>query len=190
MQRIAIHSWFLSLILIQCLVAQQPQVEEKPAAAGNGVTEQQAPGPVIDEQNAQQNSAIEQESVVPAATVEQSSPADPTATTSPSIQISRANICTNVVNREPQEVSDSFAGSVGKLCCFSHITGARDGMTIVHKWYYKYELVSSVGLRIKADNWRTYSSKTIMPEQVGDWKVEIVNGDNDSLIQMVKFTIQ
>ena len=55
---------------------------------------------------------------------------------------------------------------------------------------YKYQLVGSVALRVKSGRFRTYSSKKIVPEQIGEWKVEIVNGQTDAVLEMVTFKVE
>lgn len=106
------------------------------------------------------------------------------------LEVTRAAVCMGIDNREPQESGEKFAKDVGKVYCFSHIKGADRPLNIMHKWYYKYKLMSSIALRIKADNWRTFSYKTIAPDMVGEWKVEIVNSENDEVLQLLKFLVE
>ncbi len=106
------------------------------------------------------------------------------------LEVTRAAICMGIDNREPQESAEKFSKDVGKVFCFSHIKGADKQVNVVHKWYYKYKLMSSIALRVKANNWRTYSYKTIAPDMVGEWKVEIVNSENDELLQLLKFLVE
>jgi len=112
------------------------------------------------------------------------------ATPSSGLEVTRAAICMGIDNREPQESGEKFTKDIGKIYCFSHIKGADRPLNIVHKWYYKYKLMSSIALRIKADNWRTFSYKTITPDMVGEWKVEIVNSENDEVLQLLKFLVE
>lgn len=106
------------------------------------------------------------------------------------VEVIRAAVCLGIDRREPQEIAEKFSKDVGKLCCFSHIKSGGKRLNIVHKWYHKYKLISSIALRVKGDNWRTYSYKTIAPDMVGEWKVEIVNSENDEVLQLLKFLVE
>jgi hypothetical protein len=87
--------------------------------------------------------------------------------------VGEAVICKDVKDRAPVEPGDNFPTDVGKLYCFTRITGAADATTVSHVWFLNGKELSSVDLHVASSNWRTWSSKTIMPSNVGDWKVEI-----------------
>ena len=134
------------------------------------------------EEPAKKVTAADKTEVEKAVTLEQAPPSG--------LEVTRAAVCMGVDNREPQESGEKFTRDVGKVYCFSHIKGADRPLNVVHKWYYKYKLMSSIALRIKADNWRTYSYKKITPDMVGEWKVEIVNRENDEVLQLLKFLVE
>ena len=122
---------------------------------------------------------------------EETEQAEPLTMVEPSgVEVTHAAICLGIDNREPKESAEKFPKDVGKVYCFSHVKGAPNLLNIVHKWYYKYKLISSIALRVKGDNWRTYSYKTITPGMVGEWKVEIVNSENDEVLQLLKFLVE
>ena len=106
------------------------------------------------------------------------------------VEVTRAAICQGIENREPKESASKFSNSVGKLYCFSHVTCSDKLLNVIHRWYYKYKLISSITLPVKGGNWRTYSYKTITPEMRGEWKVEIVNSENDEVLQLLKFLVE
>lgn len=106
------------------------------------------------------------------------------------VRVSRASICASVVDHEPMAKGELFPRDITKIYCFSEIAGIEEPLTVLHKWYYKYKLMGSVALRVKSKRFRTYSTKKIIPEQVGDWKVEIVNGQTDAVMEMVTFKIE
>ncbi|MBU0993659.1 MAG: DUF2914 domain-containing protein [Proteobacteria bacterium] len=106
----------------------------------------------------------------------------------PVLSIEETAICRDVVDREPVGVAEVFPSDVKKLYCFTRIAGADRDTEIIHNWYFEENLVSSINLHVKPGNWRTYSSKTIMSEFVGDWKVEILSSDG-ILLQKIYFLI-
>jgi hypothetical protein len=89
------------------------------------------------------------------------------------LSVGEAVICKDVQDRAPVEPGDSFPTDVGKLFCFTRITGAMDSTTVSHVWFLNGREISSVDLRVGSSNWRTWSSKTIMPSNEGSWKVEV-----------------
>ncbi len=100
-----------------------------------------------------------------------------------------AVICRSVVDRSPVEVTDVLPSDVKKVCCFTRVTGATQDSEITHNWYYNGEQVASVSLFVGSKNWRTFSSKTILPEYIGDWKVEILSKDGE-ILKQIMFIIQ
>ena len=123
--------------------------------------------------------------------IEKTGQSEPVKRVEPSgVEVTRAVICAGIDNLEPKQSAEKFTKDVGTIYCFSHVKGADKLINIVHKWYYKYKLISNIELRVKGDSWRTYSYKTITPEMVGSWKVEIVNSENDEVLQLLKFLVE
>jgi hypothetical protein len=104
------------------------------------------------------------------------------------VEVAEAVICRDVVDREPIDVGDSFEVSVGKLYCFTKIVGAQQPIEIAHVWYYGDVERARVNLSVGAASWRTWSSKTIQPHEIGDWHVDII-GPDDEVLETVEFEI-
>jgi hypothetical protein len=100
-----------------------------------------------------------------------------------------AVICQDVVDRTPVESGFVFSNDIGTVYCFSRVMGAKTDTQISHNWYFNDVQVASVPLSVRSNNWRTYSSKKIMPEFKGNWKVEIVAQDGQVLKELT-FTIE
>lgn len=97
------------------------------------------------------------------------------------MQVERAVVCENVVDREPVNPATQFAATVGKLYCLTHVRGAAAPTRITHVWYYGEVERARVDLAVGASSWRTYSSKMIRPVEIGSWKVEILDADGNTL---------
>ena len=52
------------------------------------------------------------------------------------LQVEVGAICKNVMDRAPVEAGSSFPASVGKLFCFTKITGALDPTHVTHVWSF------------------------------------------------------
>jgi hypothetical protein len=99
--------------------------------------------------------------------------------------IAEAVVCREVVDRAPVGAGDVFPSDVERLYCFVRVIGAGAEVEIQHKWYYQGELVATVALPVRSDNWRTYSSKRIGPQMSGEWMVEICSDKGESLQKIV-----
>ena len=115
-------------------------------------------------------------------------PPAPPATIS-SLTVSEAAIATAMEGLTPQGASDSFESSVGKLYAFTKITGSEGGTSVKHLWFRGDHLVAEVELPVKAASWRTYSSKTILPDMTGQWKVDVTANDG-TVLKSIPFTIK
>ena len=57
---------------------------------------------------------------------------------------------------------------------------------IIHRWEYNGKAVSSKTFDVKGPRWRVYSSKTLLPDQLGTWRV-VVTTDKDWPLKAVIF---
>ncbi len=103
--------------------------------------------------------------------------------------IETAIICRDVVDLEPQGAGDVFSTDLEKVVCFTRVVGAAEDTQILHNWYFDEKLVASVRLHVGSANWRTYSSKTILPEYAGEWKGEILASDG-KLLKKIYFILE
>jgi hypothetical protein len=108
---------------------------------------------------------------------------------SSSVYVEQSVVCRDVEDREPVGAGTVFPSSVGRLFCHSLILGAAQEAIIHHLWYWEDEKVADVPLFVRSPRFRTYSSKTILPHQKGEWRVEIV-GTNGNIIGTNVFTLE
>ena len=97
--------------------------------------------------------------------------------------VSRIVMCENVKEREPLAV-DSVFFNVKSLCCYTVIRGAANPTYVQHVWYYGKKEMARIKLNVRAARWRTYSSKRIIPQWTGDWRIEILDADNKKISQI------
>jgi hypothetical protein len=102
--------------------------------------------------------------------------------------VEEAAICRDVVDRQPIGSGYSFEASVGKLFCFTKITGAQSPAQVSHAWYFGDAQRAEVTLSLKSSSWRTYSSKRIQYHEIGDWHVEIL-GPGGEILKTLEFKI-
>jgi len=105
-----------------------------------------------------------------------------------SLEVAVAAICSDVVDREPVDVGNSFEVSLGRVYCFTTIIGAHSPTEITHVWYFGDIERARVNLAIKASSWRTYSSKRIQRHEIGDWHVDVLD-PNGEVLKTLQFKI-
>jgi hypothetical protein len=98
-------------------------------------------------------------------------------------------VCTAVVDRACEGVSDSFPSTVGKVYAHTRILGMDNGGSVTHRWIYKGQVMAEPRLNVSGPNWRTWSSKNIDTFWSGDWKIEVVNNADDSVMDILEFVI-
>lgn len=105
------------------------------------------------------------------------------------LKISEAVICTDVSDRTPTGIAQSFPSDIKKLYCFTKVVGATKETFVKHLWYFDHQMMAEVTLPVKSARWRTYSSKKILPQWQGSWKVEIQD-ENGQILTTVDFEIR
>lgn len=98
----------------------------------------------------------------------------PMAALSAEPEVSRAQFTSAVLDREPTDDLAAIAPGADKVYFFTELRNM-DGTTIVHRWSLNGEVMAEVSFNVRASRWRVYSSKTLLPEWRGEWKVEIVD---------------
>ena len=82
-----------------------------------------------------------------------------------------------------------FAVGVGKLYCYTKVSGVTTATTIKHIWYFGDTVVHTMELSLGGSPWRTWSNKTIPATWTGTGKVEIQDA-NGTLLKTVNFVVQ
>ncbi len=103
------------------------------------------------------------------------------------ITVSQAVVCQEIVDRMPVGFGDVIPVGTERVFCFTRIDGAQGETEITHNWYYKGALKASVVLPVRTSEWRTWSSKTLLPEWTGDWMVEVLSKDGTPLESLIFF---
>jgi type II secretory pathway predicted ATPase ExeA len=104
------------------------------------------------------------------------------------IDVKEGFICRYLVDRAPIEIGNSFNNSVNKVYCFTRVLNANQPIEISHAWYFGDREKARVNLMVKSSNWRTFSSKYIKANEVGDWHVDVL-GPQDEVLLTLPFEI-
>lgn len=90
-----------------------------------------------------------------------------------------------LTNESPSAKARSLAEQIDataapQLALYSEIKGL-NGQSIEHLWYYEGKLMTRIKLPVKLDYWRTYSRKEFDSSQKGEWRVEILDPQQNLL---------
>jgi len=97
------------------------------------------------------------------------------------ISVGRMKFCRAIKDREPEQAADRFPSDIEKVYCFTVILNAGVETHVVHKWYHREKLMAEVTLTARGEYWRTWSSKRMLPEWSGAWRVDVVSADGQVL---------
>lgn len=101
------------------------------------------------------------------------------------ITVTQAVVCQEIVDRMPVGAGDVIPAGTDRVFCFTQIDGIQAAAEITHNWYYQGSLKASVVLPVHANGWRTWSSKSLLPEWTGEWMVEVLSTDGTPLESII-----
>lgn len=107
-------------------------------------------------------------------------PPPTTTAPQPRATVSRAQFTSAVHDREPVDELTTLDNSHDKIFFFTELKNAA-GQTIVHRWEYNGNTVAEVKFEPKANHWRVWSSKTLIPAMTGTWTVQVLDGEGHVL---------
>jgi hypothetical protein len=114
------------------------------------------------------------------ATDETTPASDATQTTTPQEQtntgsVARTVFTSQIIDREPTDDITSLANDKHRIYFFTDLRGMA-GQIITHQWEYNGKVMAEVKFKVgEGPRWRVYSSKNLLPEWTGNWKVSVVD---------------
>ena len=105
------------------------------------------------------------------------------------LEVTEILLGTGLENKEVTGVDTTFSTDVGKIYCWTKITGATSETQIAHHWFFEDEEVAEIGILVKYPSYRCWSIKTIYPEMKGNWKVNIEDSGG-KLLSSISFTVK
>ena len=99
-------------------------------------------------------------------------------------------ICKNIYKRTPVGSDVIFTNNVDSLYCYTRIQNTGPKREVKHVWYFNNQVMTQVRYNVKKSNiYRSWTKKTILRSQVGNWRVEILD-NHGTLIGSKKFKIK
>lgn len=103
------------------------------------------------------------------------------------VTVVKALICMEIVDRMPVGTGEVIPAETERVFCFTQVDGAQGETQITHNWYHRGALKASVVLPVRTGKWRTWSSKSLLPEWTGEWMVEVLSKDGTPLDSVIFF---
>jgi hypothetical protein len=96
-------------------------------------------------------------------------------------EVSRAVFATGIDNREPVGTIESADSSALRSISFFTELQDMSGQTVTHQWTHQDKVMFEKTFEIKADRWRVWTSKTLIPAWSGTWTVNVLDNDRTLL---------
>ena len=98
------------------------------------------------------------------------------------LNLNEIMICRGIYKRNPIKPGIKFINNVDSLFCYTKISNSGNKQEVKHIWYFENKEMTTVSYNIKTSyNYRSWSKKTIYPNQTGKWRVDVVSKSGDML---------
>lgn len=95
--------------------------------------------------------------------------------------VARAVFTTQIVDREPTDDLTILTNDKQRIYYFTDLRGLA-GQIITHQWEYNGKVMAEVKFKVgEGPRWRVYSSKNLLPEWTGEWKVSVIDESGHTL---------
>ena len=95
---------------------------------------------------------------------------------------SRAAFTSAVVEREPADSILSLGNNETNIYFYTDLRDL-EGHSVVHRWEYNGRPMGEVRFDVKGPRWRVWSSKSLNPDWLGQWRVTVVDDTGAVLVQ-------
>jgi len=97
------------------------------------------------------------------------------------LEVAEGVIASGIQDRQPIDELSSVPASAGTIYCFTRITGAGEETTVTHLWLKDEQEMARVDLPVRSSSWRTWSSKQLIADWRGSWRVAILDSAGNEL---------
>lgn len=94
--------------------------------------------------------------------------------------VARAQFTNAIQDREPADNVTAVDTGANQIYYFTELRGMA-GQTVTHRWEHDGKVVHEQKLDVGSDRWRTYSSKSLYPNQAGEWKASVIDAGGATL---------
>lgn len=95
-------------------------------------------------------------------------------------RVTRALFTRKVKDLEPVDTVSVLTNDKTRITYFTEIHGMA-GQTITHRWEFNGKVVLEKNHEVGSSHWRAYTSKTLDPTWLGEWKASVVDAAGGTL---------
>ena len=96
-------------------------------------------------------------------------------------EVSRALFATAIDNREPVSAVESLDSSTTRSVTFFTELNDLSGQTVTHQWTHNDKVMFEKSFEVKAQRWRVWTSKTLIPNWSGTLTVNVLDAEQTLL---------
>jgi len=87
-------------------------------------------------------------------------------------------VARTLIDLRDEFAASEFSAEEGQVYCLTRVMNLDHPETVTHVWYHEGKTMARVELMVGSADWRTWSSKRILPAWTGSWEVKVldVNG--------------
>ncbi len=104
------------------------------------------------------------------------------------IALIKAVMCEEIQGSSPQNSTTVFSIERRKAICFTSFDPVREKTVIYHRWLHRERPSAKIKLTLKPPRWSAYSSIQFRVEDIGPWRVEIVDSQGN-VLDVLRFSI-
>jgi hypothetical protein len=119
---------------------------------------------------------------LPARATDEAAPPDPSAKAAVLIPgvVTRSQFTRDIKDLEPVDTVSTLTNDLTRIIYFTEIHDM-PGQTVMHRWEYNGKIILEMPIKVGTSRWRGYSTKTLDPTWVGEWKVSVVDAAGGTL---------
>ena len=97
-------------------------------------------------------------------------------------------MCEEIVSNEPKNPTVVFSVSNEKAVSYTLFDPVPQKTVIYHNWYHRDVPSAKIRLELKPPRWSTYSSIQLRETDIGPWRVEITD-ENENIFGVLRFSV-
>ncbi len=104
------------------------------------------------------------------------------------ITLVQAVMCEEIQGNTPRNPTSVFSIERRKAICFTSFDPVRKKTVIYHRWLHRDRPSAKIRLTLRPPRWSAYSSIQFRVEDIGPWRVEIIDA-RGNVLGIVRFSI-
>ena len=104
------------------------------------------------------------------------------------ISLAQAVLCEDIKGNVPQNLTSVFSIERRTAICYTAFDPVPEKTVIYHHWYHRDNPSARIKLTLQPPRWATYSSIQLRAEDIGPWRVEIIDAQGN-IFRVLRFSV-